>query len=84
MPFEATVAGDVFQCKLDQCFGKIKQVIVIADDTMIVIYCKIKVKQALYKHKCDKVPLIVLICIESLTTKLVHSVYHSNIGVYSE
>ena len=25
-----------FQCKLDQCFGKIKQVIVIADDIMIV------------------------------------------------
>ena len=36
MPFGATVAGDVFQCKLDQCFGKIKQVIVIADDVMIV------------------------------------------------
>ena len=26
MPFGVTVAGDVFQCKLDQCFGKIKQV----------------------------------------------------------
>ena len=36
MPFRATVAGDVFQCKLDQCFGHIKQVIVIADDMMIV------------------------------------------------
>ena len=36
MPFRATVAGDVFQCKLDQCFGHIKQVIAIADDTMIV------------------------------------------------
>ena len=36
MPFGATVAGDVFQHKLDQCFGRIKQVIVIADDTMIV------------------------------------------------
>ena len=36
MPFGATVTGDVFQCKLDQCFGKIKQVIVIADDIMIV------------------------------------------------
>ena len=35
MPFGATVA-DVFQHKLDQCFGKIKQVIVIADDIMIV------------------------------------------------
>ena len=36
MPFCATVAGDVFQHKLDQCFGVIKQVIVIADDIMIV------------------------------------------------
>ena len=31
-----TVAGDVFQCKLHQCFGKIKQVIMITDDIMIV------------------------------------------------
>ena len=36
MPFGVTVAGDVFQCKLDQCFGYIKQVIVIADDIVIV------------------------------------------------
>ena len=36
MPFSATVARDVFQCKLGQCFGMIKQVIVIADDIMIV------------------------------------------------
>ena len=36
MPFGATVAGDVFQCKLDQCFGKIKNVIVIADDILIM------------------------------------------------
>ena len=36
MPFGATVAGDVFQHKLDQCFGMTKQVIVIADDIMIV------------------------------------------------
>ena len=36
MPFGVTVAGDVFQHKLDQCFGHLKQVIVIADDTMIV------------------------------------------------
>ena len=32
----ATVAGDVFQCKLDQCSGQIKNVIVIADDIMTV------------------------------------------------
>ena len=36
MPFGATVAGDVFQCKLDQCFGQIKNVIVIAVDIMMV------------------------------------------------
>ena len=36
MPFGATVARDVFQCKLDQSFGSIKQMIVIADDIMIV------------------------------------------------
>ena len=36
MPFGVTVAGDVFQCKLDQCFSHIKNMIVIADDIMIV------------------------------------------------
>ena len=36
MPFGSTVAGDVFQHKLDQCFGNLKNVIVIADDIMIV------------------------------------------------
>ena len=36
MPFVATVAGDVLQCKFDQCFGHLKNVIVIADDIMIV------------------------------------------------
>ena len=34
MPFGATVVGDVFQHELDQCFGHIKNVIVIADDIM--------------------------------------------------
>ena len=34
-PFGATVA-DVFQCKLDQCFGHIKNAIVIVDDILIV------------------------------------------------
>ena len=38
MPFGATVTSDVFQCKLDECFGKIKQVIIIADDIMVVGY----------------------------------------------
>ena len=36
IPFGITVAGDVFQRKLDQYFGQIEQVIVIADDIMIV------------------------------------------------
>ena len=36
MPFGATVTGDVFQFKLDQCFGHIPNVIVIADDIMVV------------------------------------------------
>ena len=36
MPFGITVADDVFQRQLDQCFGKIDQVLVIADDIMVV------------------------------------------------
>ena len=36
MPFGATVAGDVFQRKLDQCFGHLPNIIVIANDNMIV------------------------------------------------
>ena len=36
MPFRTTVAGDVFQSKLDQCFGQIPHVTVIADDIMVV------------------------------------------------
>ena len=37
MPFRATMAGDVSQCKLDQCFGHIQKVIAIADYIMIVV-----------------------------------------------
>ena len=36
MPFGITVASDVFQRQLDQCFGKIDQLIVIVDDIMEV------------------------------------------------
>ena len=36
MPFGINVAGDIFQRKLDQCFGQLEQVIIIADDIMIV------------------------------------------------
>ena len=35
MPFGVTAAGDVFQHMLDQCFGHIKQILVLADDIMI-------------------------------------------------
>ena len=38
MPFGASVAGDVFQRKLDECSGKLKQVIIITDDIMVVGY----------------------------------------------
>ena len=38
MPFGATVAVDVFQRKLDKCFGKLKQVIIITHDIMVVGY----------------------------------------------
>ena len=36
MPFGITVTGDVFQWKLDECFGHIKNLIVIADDIMVI------------------------------------------------
>ena len=36
MPFRATVAGDVIQHKLYQCFGQLPNGIVIADDIMVV------------------------------------------------
>ena len=36
MPFGATIVGDVFQRKLDQCFGHLQNVIVNADDIMVV------------------------------------------------
>ena len=36
MPFGITVTVDMFQRKLDQYFGQIEQVIVIADDIMVV------------------------------------------------
>ena len=36
MPFGITVAGDIFQWKIDQCFSHLKNVIIIADDIMVV------------------------------------------------
>ena len=36
MPYGITVAGDVFQQKLDQYFSHLKNVIFIADDILVV------------------------------------------------
>ena len=36
MPFGITVAGDIFQQKLDECFSHIKNLIVIEDDIMVI------------------------------------------------
>ena len=36
MPFSITMAGGLFQQKLDQCFSHLKNIIVIADDIMVV------------------------------------------------
>ena len=38
MPFEATVAGDVFQWKLDSIFLNLENVMIIADDIMVMGY----------------------------------------------
>ena len=38
MPFGVSVAGDVFQRKLDECIGDIRNVYCIADDIMVVGY----------------------------------------------
>ena len=53
MPFGATVAGDVFQRKLDQSFGHLQNVIVITDDIMVVA------KQP--NHKDHDLPLTMLL-----------------------
>ena len=36
MLFGTTIASDIFQRRLDQCFGHLQNVIVIADDIMVV------------------------------------------------
>ena len=36
MPFGITVVGDIFQRKLDECFGHIKNLTVNADDIMVI------------------------------------------------
>ena len=38
MPFGATVAGDVFQRKLDSIFLNLENVVIITDDIMIIGY----------------------------------------------
>ena len=53
MPFGTTVVGDVFQRKLDQCFGHLQNGIVITDDIMAIG------KQP--KHKDHDQPLTALL-----------------------
>ena len=48
MPFSITVTGDVFQQKLDQCFSHLKNVIIIADDTMVVWKNKKRTRSSSY------------------------------------
>ena len=36
MLFGTTITGDIFQRKLDQCFRHLQNVIVIADDIMVI------------------------------------------------
>ena len=50
--------------------------------TKIVLNCKLKVKQGIDKQDYYKVPLIV-ICIDSLAIKGVHTKKWCNITVYS-
>ena len=38
MPFGATIAGNVFQCKLDSIFLNLDNVMIIADDIMVIGY----------------------------------------------
>ena len=38
MPFGATVAGNIFQCKLDSIFLNLDNVMIIADDIMVIGY----------------------------------------------
>ena len=38
MPFGATVASNVFQCKLDSIFLHLENVMIIADDIMVIGY----------------------------------------------
>ena len=38
MPFGATLAGDVFQRKLDSIFLNLENIMIIADDIMVIGY----------------------------------------------
>ena len=38
MPFRATVAGDIFQQKLDSIFLNLENLMIIADDIMVIGY----------------------------------------------
>ena len=38
MPFRATVAGNISQCKLDSIFLNLENVMIITDDIMVIGY----------------------------------------------
>ena len=56
MPFGDSVAGDVFQQKIDECFGNLKQVIIIADDIMLLGTGKVTVITTKPSLICYKQP----------------------------
>ena len=60
MIFGATVAGDVFQHKLDESFGKIQQVIIIVDDIMIIVTSQTTVIMTKPSPTCYKQPRSVM------------------------
>ena len=56
MPFGATEDGYVFQQKLDEGIGKLKQIITITDDIMVVGYKQTTVVMTKPSLTCYKQP----------------------------
>ena len=52
----ATVPGDVFQYRLDECFGKLEQVNIIADNIMVVGYKPDHSSPSYYKLQKSAMP----------------------------
>ena len=59
-PFKHKI-DDVLQCKLDECFDKIEQVIITADDIMIVCYKPDDSDHDQVFHPCCKQPRSVML-----------------------